>query len=281
MNDNLSRRRLAKSFSLLILHLFISERVYATLSSGVLTLFSVKRDGKSTKRAFSMYGSYVALVDSSAVSGHKHCFRVLDGTEAIVLQCESQSSVMEWATAIAHSISMENGGGLLLEKEQRALAEDAFDLDNERFPPAQKTPAAVKDADDSGTRNCIVFSKPIKGAILDPKANKTKKLEPITEKSQLHTSLATEDTDEVNTTFNSLDPLDVSHSMEQFANLFFVPRRNDLPVQSLRAEADPWAKIDRVSSCSSGSEVFEKASDIDASTHLNHEDFTRLAEFIA
>ena len=65
------------------------EKVYATLSSGVLTLFSVKRDGKSKKRAFGLYGSAIGLVESNTVNGSKHCFRVLDGTESIILQAQS------------------------------------------------------------------------------------------------------------------------------------------------------------------------------------------------
>ena len=84
------------------------EKVYATLSSGVITLFTIKRDGKSKKRSFGLYGSAIGI---AKCAGSKHCFRVLDGIEPIILQAESSSSMMDWATSIAHSISMENGGG--------------------------------------------------------------------------------------------------------------------------------------------------------------------------
>ena len=43
----------------------IKEKVYGTLSSGVLTFYSIKRDGKSCKKVVRLLGSAIGLVDSS------------------------------------------------------------------------------------------------------------------------------------------------------------------------------------------------------------------------
>ena len=129
--------------------------MYATLSSGTLTLFTVKRDGQSKKRSFSLYGSAIGL-DSNVIDGSKHCFRVLDGTLFVVLQAESQTSQMEWSIAIAHSISMENGGGILFDKEKLGITRDGgFGLDNAGFPIIDGY-SVTKNRNSS-----VVFSKPI------------------------------------------------------------------------------------------------------------------------
>ena len=268
-------------------------KVYATLSSGMMTLFAVKRDGKSKVRAFALYGSAIGLVESNLVTGNKHCFRVLDGIETIVLQASSHDCMMEWSTSLAHSISMENGGGILLDKEKRALAQDGFGLDSAGFPIQSNatTSSVFRGVENEDVTKSIIFANPIKELCLGPESGEVTRLEPITEKMdpvKLNTTHATEATDEVNTTFNSLDPADISHSMEDFARNFFVIQEapmsrmttNGLPIQTLRTEAtQPWLTIDRVSSTSSGSEIFDKASDFDESVHINPEDFQKLLHF--
>ena len=282
----------------------ISEKVYATLSSGVMTLFTIKKDGKSTKHILGLYGSAIGLVDSNLVHGNKDCFRVLDGFDSIILKADSADSQMEWATAIAHSISLENGGGILLDKEKRAVEqEDGKQLDSSGFPiGTAPTPPIFRGVENDEPVTSIVFSKPIKEINLDPvESGEVIRLEPIqeplTEKNiidprKLNITNATEATvEEVDTTFNSLHPVDLSHSMEDFARQFFVvpdskpmgSSRLELPVQSLRDDASKeWLTIDRLSSTSGGSEIeiFEKISDFDEEeTHINSTDFNTLLQF--
>mmetsp|Transcript_11084 Transcript_11084/g.17566 ORF Transcript_11084/g.17566 Transcript_11084/m.17566 type:complete len:220 (-) Transcript_11084:166-825(-) len=203
--------------------------------------------------------------------------------------------MMEWSTSIAHSISMENGGGILLDKEKQAVVQDAFGLDGPRFPiqsDAVTSSSIFRGAENEDVTKSIVFTKPIKDLCSGPaERGDVTRLEPIKEKTdstKLNTTHETDSTEELNTTFNSLDPVDISDSMEDFARNFFVmggaPTRrvtqNSLPVQSLRTEASkPWIAIDRVSSTSSGSEIFDKASEFDKTSHINPEDFIKLLDF--
>ncbi|KAL7547585.1 hypothetical protein ACHAWF_010873 [Thalassiosira exigua] len=270
------------------------ERVYATLSSGTLSLFSIKRDGKSKKRAFGLYGSAVGMVESNAVNGNKHCFRVLDGIESVLLQAQSHDDMIKWSTCFAHTISLENGGGLLLDKEKMALAKEGFWLSGSEFPGPKSQATASKGFDNEEVAGSIVFSKPIKDLCLESESvSEVTRLEPITEKTnpgKLNTTHETVVTGESSTTFNSLDPADLSASMEEFArNFFIVPMRcgslakKKMPVQELTTEAvqQPWSTIDRVSSTSSGSEIFEKVSDFEeTTTHLSQDDFSKLVQYV-
>ncbi|KAL3787826.1 hypothetical protein ACHAW5_003578 [Stephanodiscus triporus] len=251
------------------------EKVYATLSSGVMTLFTFKRDGKSTKRHFGLYGSAIGIVDSNLVNGSKNCFRVLDGVESIILQAESQDSQMEWSTAIAHSISMENGGGILLDKEKRAMARDGSGLDNFGFPTpgsAHVTSCIFRGFENDETTS-IVFAKPAKELRLGlTESCDISRLEPITEKrrlSKLDTTNITEATEEIGIALRTSNSSDKS-----------------FPVQALRTEAhphldlpNPWLVIDRVSSASSASDIFDKVSEFDKTTQINSEDYNKLVDF--
>ena len=265
----------------------------------MLTLFTIKKDGKSTKHILGLYGSAIGLVDSNLVHGNKDCFRVLDGFESIILKADSADSQMEWATAIAHSISLENGGGILLDKEKMAMEQEDGKLDSSGFPinGTAPTPPIFRGVENDEPVTSIVFSKPIKEINLDPvESGEVIRLkpiqEPLTEKNIINITNATEATvAEVDTTFNSLHPVDLSHSMEDFARQFFVvpdskpmgSSRLELPVQSLRDDASKeWLTIDRLSSTSGGSEIeiFEKISDFDEEeTHINSIDFNTLLQF--
>ncbi len=88
-----------------------SERVYATLSSGKLSLYAVKRQGKSTKSILQLRGASISLSEDN-------CFRVNSELKVVKLQAVSSEEALDWATSIAQSISMQNGGGLLLDKEK-------------------------------------------------------------------------------------------------------------------------------------------------------------------
>lgn len=272
-------RRLRRSHSL------VWEKVYATLSSGTISLFCVKMDGKSKKRSFGLYGSAVGLVDSNDTDGSKHCFRVLDGIEYVVLQAESQTSQMEWSIAIAHSISMENGGGILLDKQKIVRACDGFGLDNAGFPSIDgsdvpPSPLFTR-ANDEDFATSIVFAKPVHET--GPAKGSTGRLNPISEPShsgQLNT------THEVsNANLASHENVEISLHMERFASNFFdvnkqiYSSKNSFPVQSLRSDVtQPWHMIDRATrDQSSASEIFDKVSDFGESTQLNDE-YSRLVQ---
>ena len=124
------------------------------------------------------------------------------------------------------------------------------------------------------------------------------RLEPITERkpTNLNITEVTEEITDANTTFESLDPADISQSMEAFASNFYefdkdcrpylspplnVPTQ-EFPVQALRSETSkPWLMIDRVSSTSSSApELFDQVSDFDeSSSPLHDEDFSKLYQY--
>ncbi len=247
------------------------EKVYATLSSGVMTLFTVKRDGKSTKRQFGLYGSAIGIVDSNLVNGSKNCFRVLDGVESIILQSESHESQMQWSTSIAHSISMENGGGILLDKEKRTGL-DSFGFPMPGCAPVPSTIFRGFNNDEGNTS--IVFAKPVQELRLGPMEScELTRMEPITERRYL----------------GKMDTTDVSEATEKVGDISVFDDmrkrpsnslKKTIPVQALRSEnSHPWLMIDRVSSASSASEIFDKVSEFDETTQLNSDDFTKLVNF--
>ena len=214
------------------------EKVYCTLSSGVLTLFAPSKDGNSTKRAIGLYGSAIGLADS-LISGNKYCFRVIDGmNEPAILQADSLDSQMDWATTIAISISMESGGGVLLENEKRSQESNGF--------PVNGTPSPqpiFRDFESS-----FVFAKS-----LEERSGQDIRLDPITEKI--------DELDITNNSFESLHPVDLSSAMEEYARKFFVAQPT--PIQSLRDDELEWISIERVLNSSSTDEVFGKANDVD------------------
>ena len=83
----------------------------------------------------------------------------------------------------------------------------------------------------------------------------------------------TEATDDLcDTTFNSLDPVDVAQKMEEFALNFFHPSR----LKDDDTDTQAWLDIDRVSSIVSDEEVLDAYSDIDNCNHINSEDYVKL-----
>jgi hypothetical protein len=266
----------------------IWEKVYATLSSGVMTLFTVKRDGKSTKRQFGLYGSAIGIVESNLVDGSQNCFRVLDGVESIILQAESQECQMQWSTAIAHSISMENGGGILLDKEKRAMARDGYTLDSFGFPTLGGDPVTSSIFRGvfltDGHTPSIVFAKPVQELRLgQTESCEITRLESITERrrlSKLGATHVTEAAEKVSSTLNNSDAdlsrIIVDDDEKRISKL----SDKTLPIQTLRNEASPWLAIDRMSSASSGSDsIFDMVSEFDKKAQLNSDDFTKLVNF--
>jgi hypothetical protein len=97
-----------------------AEKVYATLSSGTLTLYAVvkkQRQGRE-KLVLRMRGASVSL--------ENNCFTVYSGLKVVQLQAVSGDDALGWATNICQSISMENGGGLLLDKEKQEEASPVY-----------------------------------------------------------------------------------------------------------------------------------------------------------
>ena len=168
--------------------------------------------------------------------------------------------------------------------EKRALSKDGFWLNGNEFPQSTYSTSSPTNAAKS-----IVFTKPIKEFRLEPEVAKVARLEPITERkpTNLNITEVTEETADANTTLQSLDPADISQSMEDFASNFFLsPPLNvptqEFPVQALRSETSkPWLMIDRVSSTSSSApELFDQVSDFDeSSSPLHDEDFSKLYQY--
>lgn len=252
------------------------EKVYATLSSGVMTLFVVIKTGKSKKRQFGLSGSAIGLVASNLVNGSKSCFRVLDGVETITLQADSQEMQMEWSTAIAHSISMENGGGIIMEKEKLAMAQDGRGLDSFGFPlPGIGPPVydssifrrAFKAED--ATTTSIVFAKPIQDLCLGSSESDDIGLEPITDRRR-----PIKAQEVIGTTLNNLNLVDMPMMHYHRSN------KSVYPVQALRAEeSNPWMSIDRALSESSGSDIFDEVSNTHGNYITTTEDFSKLVQF--
>ena len=221
-------------------------------------------------------------MDSSVIDGSRHCVRVLDGVEYVVLQAESQTSQMEWSIAIAHSISVENGGGVLLDKAKMGVTGyGGAGLDSAGFPsiygcvdPPSSDFHATNPED---LATSIVFAKPCK-------------LNPISEISQSHsrklnTSHVTEATRGVSSgNITCLtNNVELSPPLEHFASNVFDAHKNahsskkSFPMQALSSE-HPWYMIDRASSESSASEIFDKVSNFDENTQLNACDYSKLVQ---
>lgn len=283
----------------LILPLFL-EKVYATVSTGLMSIYTVLKDGKSKKQVIGLYGSAVGLVAPELVSGNKNCFRVVNGIEEITVQAASYDDMMDWSTIIVHGISMENGGGILLDKAKKETA--TVQVENCEKPTIFR---GFDDNDDGGVRS-IVFAKPK----AEPATTKRKSLNlskrlPKTE--TLNSSLSTDMT-EINTTFRSLDPIELSETMEEFASNFFTTTHDTfaknalttvLPLQALRVQDlsyesiessgsehldEVWLEIDKGSSATgslamSDEEVLDKYRDLNTNCHLNSEDFAKLLQY--
>ena len=213
-------------------------------------------------------------MDSSVIDGSRHCFRVLDGVEYVVLQAESQTSQMEWSIAIAHSISVENGGGILLDKAKMGFDSAGFPSIYGCVDPPSSDFHATNPED---LATSIVFAKPCK-------------LNPISEISQSHSRKlntihfieATRGVFSGNIT-SLANKVELSPPMEQFASNVFDAHKNahsskkSFPVQALSSE-HPWHMIDRASSESSASEIFDKVSNFDENTQLNACDYSKLVQ---
>jgi hypothetical protein len=292
-------------------YLILSENVYVTVSTGVLTIYHFVKDGKSEKHQMGLYGAAVGLIAPDLVSGQKHCFRVVNGIESLTLQTSSYDDMMDWSTAIVHGISMENGGGLLLNKAKK----ESPSTMNQDLETSIVRGVGDNDGD---VKTSIVFSKQLHETDADkpPVITRSKSLDSFNQpafgnRNTLNVSRSTDAT-EMNTTFKTLDPADLSETMQNFANNFFINTHNELPeinkdvlpLQALRvqdaSDSDesigstgseyfnldvPWLEIDKASSATgsvamSDEDVVEKYLDLDASTtHLNTQDFATLLRY--
>jgi len=218
--------------------------------------------------------------------------------QSIVLKANSYDDMIDWATAIVHGISMENGGGFLLEKEQNDRKR------NRRGFPIQKkeTRVAFRGADDdegggehgrnlSGDGSYTTCLSSISPISLKEGSNECRELRdfrpshlpPIMEQDnkarELNVSHFTDFT-EAETTFKSLNPADLSETMENFARDFFVCKTSQYPVQALSKECndDPWVDIDRASSAT-GSSAFSDVLEIDGNSHVSKDNFDKLLQY--
>ena len=137
----------------------------------------------------------------ASVCLESNCFVVYSGLKFATLQGVSREDALDWCTNICHSISMENGGGLLLDKrkEEAALHEQGA---NRHYSTADELYSSVQ-------------------VVTTSKSNAIETTLDVTQSTQV-----TEETDSnCGTAFNSLDPEEVSKKMEEFALNFLRPSR--------------------------------------------------------
>ena len=253
-----------------------------------------------------LYGSAIGLIAAESMSGMKHCFCVVNGIEDIVLQASSYDDMMDWSTAIVHSISMNNGGGVLLQKAKS-------ETNTIPTQQCQERPIFCGIDDDEGCiKSSIIFAKQLRKTTVIPPITQSKSLDSsaptaLFEKlDTLNTSRSTDFT-ELNTIFKTLDPTDVSDTMQDFANNFFksfpegsckadfvlplqAPRAQDLSCDSIDSTGTfcldtPWLEIDKASSAAesaamSDEEIIDKYFDLNANNaHLNAHDFSTLLRY--
>jgi hypothetical protein len=301
-------RNLASNNLSSLASLRLPEKVYATLNEGVLTIYTILKDGKSKRKEVGLYGAAIGLVSPELIGGMKHCFRVVNGIEEMTLQTTSHDDTMDWATSITQGISMENGGGLLLDKAKKDAAPSPSLACNQpsSFP-------SLNSNDD--VASSIVFAKQVQDDVKVPTIAKSKSLDSIVQVPMplLKNNVTVKpsrscDLTELDATFKTLDPVDLSETMLDFANNFFTNAQEaklvsqpkaELPLQALRGrnlsresiESDssgyldmPWLEIDKASSAESvamsDEELVDKYLDLDASdTHLNVQDFKALLRY--
>jgi len=94
------------------------EEVYVELKAGKFIIqgcYSEPSNSSSNGTVISLRGSAIALVDPRDVHHTRNCFRLMKGLETTILQASSHDEMMNWATSVVHAISIESGGGFLLD----------------------------------------------------------------------------------------------------------------------------------------------------------------------
>jgi hypothetical protein len=277
--------------------------VYATLNEGVLTIYAILKDGKSKRREMGLYGAAVGLVSPDLAGGMKHCFRVVNGVEEMTLQTTSHDDTMDWATSIVQGISMENGGGLLVEKAKKDAAPSPC-------LPCNQPPLLPNLISNDGASSSIVFAKQVQDKDSKSFDSITPMTPPMLEKYGTLKSSRSTDLTELDATFKTLEPADLSETMLDFANNFFTnaqkaepvihlkaalplqaPRGRNLSHESIESATSsdyldmPWLEIDKASSAAesvamSDEEIVDKYLDLSASdSHLNVQDFKTLLRY--
>jgi len=97
------------------------EQVFVELLGGKLIIHNGGSDTTSSTSdndILPLRGSAVSLVDPKDARRRFHCFCLMSGLESITLQASSQNQMMDWATLLVHGISIENGGGFLLDNDK-------------------------------------------------------------------------------------------------------------------------------------------------------------------
>lgn len=283
--------RLKQSKSLFKGPSLVKEKVYVTLCNGSLNTFSLQRDGQSRKRVINLFGAAVALV---VLNGGRRNFRVVSGLESVELCAQSNEEVMDWATKVAYTISLENGGGLLLEREKRTALPTsnligAKPLVSTAVAKSRGLPLEVSskcpDRKSSIFRSCVespIISKSIKS---DQELQET--CVDLFEVIEQKTSRAAEITHANVNTLTSLNPAE-PQVMESFTDQFFVPGTQSkvFPAQSLNRAVewptfDEWSVEERASDASllSSEYITNKYTNLDESPHPSKHDWVRLIQF--
>lgn len=108
-----SNRRLTAEFS----NKDVSwQRLSVELKSGRLVLHRLHEDySDAFEECISLRGAAVSLLDPKDAFHSRHCFRIMSGLLSVTLKASSCREMLDWATSLVHGISIENGGGFLLD----------------------------------------------------------------------------------------------------------------------------------------------------------------------
>jgi len=279
--------------------------VYATLSDGSISIYSILKDGKSKKLELPLYGSAVGLV-SEMISGKKNCFRVIHGIEEVNLQALSYEDMMDWCKVIAHGISMENGGGLLLDKAKNSTSIST--RQHQDFSIIREVPIRDNVLE---FKSSIVFSKQLEEAVTEEdkiQASMKNTRPDFSHQSQsfetvdsLNNARST-DSPEINSMFKTHNLVGLSETIQDFSCNFFTHAKKsvDTRIEALELEnlshgssestegskclALPWLEIDKALSTTgsvalSDEDIIEKHLDLNANSHLSAKDFASLLRY--
>eukprot|EP00978_Attheya_sp_CCMP212_P018986 scaffold52641_cov48-Attheya_sp.AAC.1 len=108
------------------------------LTTGYLLISSGDQGILDQRRDINLSHSSVLLVLPKDKDNHRFCFRIMSGSDSIVFKALSYEDMIDWVSAITHSISLANGGGLLLDLEK--TAENSSQLVTDKIAPTDTTP---------------------------------------------------------------------------------------------------------------------------------------------
>ena len=101
---------------------------YFILSEGRLVYKNTEAVDDPIKGELPLMGSAVCLV-SSTETGKFFCFRIVSGSESMVMQAVDMDEMMDWAATLYHASAVANGGLHVLSMERRRLQEKTEESD--------------------------------------------------------------------------------------------------------------------------------------------------------